>query len=194
LLSALPQPRQASQPPQMERQDTGFPGLFRLQTRVFRDLRGLFVKTFHADLYRSLGVEFHPREEFYSISRKGVVRGMHVQVPPSAHAKLIYCLAGRVLDVVLDLRRKSPTFGKTFACELGAEAGELLFIPVGFAHGFLALEENSLMVYLTDTVHDPAHDVGIAWDSFGFDWTVKAPLLSDRDKGFQRWEDFSSPF
>src|SRR6266404_3584483 len=103
-----------------EKLATGFPGLLVLQPRIFEDRRGLFVKTFHADLFRELGISFDLREEFYSISAKGVLRGMHFQLPPAAHSKLVYCLGGRVLDVMLDMRRSSPTFGRAFSCELDA--------------------------------------------------------------------------
>jgi dTDP-4-dehydrorhamnose 3,5-epimerase len=173
---------------------TGFPGLMLLRPRIFQDSRGLFVKTFHADLFRELGISFDPREEFYSTSAKGVLRGMHFQLPPAAHAKLVYCLGGRVLDVVLDMRRSSPAFGRSFSCELDTVRREMLFIPAGFAHGFLALEDNSLMVYKTGAVHTPACDSGISWNSFGFEWPVKSPVLSERDSRFVAWQDFSSPF
>lgn len=173
---------------------TGFPDLMLLRPQLFQDSRGIFVKTFHADLFRQLGIAFDPREEFYSISARGVLRGMHFQVPPAAHAKLVYCLGGRVLDVVLDLRRSSPVFGRSFSCELDAARRELLFIPAGFAHGFLSLDDNSLMVYKTNVVHTPACDTGIAWNSFGFEWPTASPVLSERDRRFAAWRDFSSPF
>src|SRR5262245_43181843 len=126
---------------------TGFPGLVLLRPRLFQDQRGLFVKTFRADEFHSLGIPFAPREEFYSISAKNVLRGMHFQLPPAAHAKLVYCLSGRVLDVVLDMRRSSPCFGKTFSCNLDDKTRELLFVSVGFTHGFLWLDDISFMVY-----------------------------------------------
>src|SRR5204863_1808973 len=114
-------------------------------------------------------------------SAKGVVRGMHFQVPPAAHAKLVYCAHGRVLDVVLDMRRQSPRFGQVFSRELDAAKSELLFIPAGLAHGFLSLEDDSLMVYKTDHVYAAEHDQGIAWDSFGFKWPLdQPPIMSDR--------------
>jgi len=119
---------------------------------------------------------------------------MHFQLPPAAHAKLVFCLSGRVLDVVLDMRRNSATFGRSFGCCLETARAELLFIPAGFAHGFLALEDRSLMVYSTDAVHTPACDTGVAWNSFGFDWPVASPVLSERDRRFQSWREFSSPF
>src|SRR2546423_14015088 len=116
---------------------TGFPGLALRRPRIFEDARGLFVKTFHADLFRELGISFDPREEFYSTSAKGVLRGMHFQLPPAAHAKLVYCLGGRVLDVVLDMRRSSAAFGRAFSCELDAVRREPLVIPGGLCRGFL---------------------------------------------------------
>ncbi len=173
---------------------TGFPGLCVLQPRLFEDQRGTFVKTYHQGLFADLGISFTPREEFYSISHRGVLRGMHFQLPPAAHSKLVYCTRGRVLDVVVDLRRGSPAFQQTFSRELSGAAPELVFIPVGFAHGFLSLEDNSLMYYATDHGHSPQHDAGIAWNSFGFDWPIMQPLLSQRDQKFQGFNDFSSPF
>jgi dTDP-4-dehydrorhamnose 3,5-epimerase len=177
-----------------EIEDTALPGLRVLRPRLFRDARGEFVKTYHAGLFRELGIPFAPAEEFFSVSHKDVVRGMHFQNPPHAHAKLVYCAAGRVLDVVVDLRRESPAFGRHAARELSAANREMFFIPEGFAHGFLSLEDDTMMVYQTSTVHAPASDAGILWDSFGFDWPVRGPLVSDRDRGFPPLAGFDSPF
>ncbi len=178
----------------MELVSTELPGLQVIRPRIFRDERGSFVKTFHADRFRELGLDFEPREEFFSTSVRGVLRGMHFQVPPAAHAKLVYCIVGRILDVVLDLRKDSPTFGRSCARELSAANREMVFIPVGFAHGFLALTEDATMVYQTATVHSPAHDSGVHWNGFGFDWPVQTPILSERDKKFPALRDFLSPF
>jgi dTDP-4-dehydrorhamnose 3,5-epimerase len=173
---------------------TELPGLQLIRPHIFKDARGSFVKTFHADQFRELGLDFEPREEFFSTSAKGVLRGMHFQLPPAALAKLVYCIVGRVLDVVLDLRKKSPTFGRNYVHELNATNCEMLFIPVGFAHGFLALEDNATMVYQTSTVHSPPHDAGVRWDSFGFDWPVKSPTLSEHDKKLPALRELNSPF
>lgn len=178
----------------MELVPTELPGLQIIRPRIFQDARGSFVKTFHRDAFHELGLDFEPREEFFSTSAKNVLRGMHFQLPPVALAKLVYCIVGRVLDVVLDLRKNSPTFGCCCARELSASNREMLFIPVGFAHGFLALEDNATMVYQTSTVHSPAHDAGVRWDSCGFDWPLPNPQLSERDKKFPALADFSSPF
>ena len=178
----------------MELVPTELPGLQLIRPRIFQDARGSFVKTFHCNSFRELGLDFEPHEEFFSTSAKGVLRGMHFQLPPAAHAKLIYCIVGSVLDIVLDLRRESPTSGRCCKRELNAANREMLFIPVGFAHGFLALEDGATMVYQTSTIHSPAHDAGVRWDSFGFDWPVKSPILSERDQKFPPLRDFISPF
>jgi dTDP-4-dehydrorhamnose 3,5-epimerase len=174
--------------------ETTLPGVRVLQPRLFEDVRGRFVKTYQADAFQAAGIDFVPHQEFYSVSTRGVLRGMHFQVPPAAHQKLVYCSRGRVLDVVLDLRKGSPGFGHAYSRELTAETAELLFIPKGLAHGFLALEDDSTMVYQMDTVYTPECDAGILWNSFGFDWPVAKPILSERDKAFPGFTSFVSPF
>lgn len=169
-------------------------GVRLFEPRVFHDQRGDFVKTFHVEAYAELGINFTVAEEFYSVSRKNVLRGMHFQLPPHDHAKVVYCVAGRVLDVVLDLRKNSSTFGKSLGVEMGVGEHRILYIPPGFAHGFLALEDNSLMIYQTSTTHAPSHDAGIRWDSFGFEWPVQQPIISDRDAAFGTFAGYSSPF
>jgi len=173
---------------------TELDGVRVIRPRIFEDGRGSFVKTFHAAAFREANLAFEPQEEFFSTSAKNVLRGMHFQVPPAAHAKLAYCIAGRALDVVLDLRKQSPTFGRSHARELNDKNREILFVPVGCAHGFLALEDGTTMVYQTSTVHAPAQDAGVRWDSFGFKWPVRDPILSDRDRKFPALADFPSPF
>jgi dTDP-4-dehydrorhamnose 3,5-epimerase len=172
---------------------TELDGVFILKPNVFEDARGSFVKTYHEDLFTSCGIKFAPKEEFFSVSRKGVLRGMHFQRPPAAHDKLVYCPVGKVLDVVLDLR-SSAKRGRFISRELSASNREMLFIPQGCAHGFVALEGDSMMVYQTSTVHSPAHDAGVLWNSFGFEWPVKNPVLSERDQKFPALSDFESPF
>ena len=174
--------------------ETSLAGLKLIQPRIFTDLRGTFVKTFHAGLFEQLGMEFQPKEEFFSVSHRNVVRGMHFQLPPDAHSKLVYCVAGRVLDVVVDLRKASPTFGRHASRELSAVNREMFFIPVGFAHGFASLADGSVMVYQTSTVHAPECDAGILWNSFGFEWPFLDPIISDRDRALPTMESYSSQF
>jgi dTDP-4-dehydrorhamnose 3,5-epimerase len=173
---------------------TELDGVVRLQPAVFNDDRGSFVKTFHRDQFRELGLEFEAREQFFSTSHCDVIRGMHFQVPPADHAKLVFCLQGMVVDVVLDLRKASRTFRKFTACELSEANRSCLFIPRGCAHGFISITEPSLVMYQTSTVHDPSRDAGVRWDSFGFAWPGVTPILSARDRAFPTLADFVSPF
>jgi dTDP-4-dehydrorhamnose 3,5-epimerase len=179
--------------PPIEAIATPLPGLFVLRPRIFTDHRGAFIKTYHRDLFRDLGIAFTPAEEFFSTSRRNVVRGMHFQTPPAAHDKLVYCVAGSVLDVVVDLR-KGADYGRVFSQPLDETRREMLFIPQGCAHGFLAVSESATLVYQTATVHTPACDGGVLWSSLDFDWPVTAPILSERDQAFPKVADFATPF
>ena len=159
----------------------------------FEDNRGCFVKTYHEGVCSALGVNLELREEFYSISKKNVVRGMHFQLPPHAHEKLVYCIHGAVRDVLLDLRH-GDSYGRVASAELSGENGHLIFIPKGIAHGFVALIDETLMLYKTSTVHASEFDCGVRWDSFGFDWGVVQPIMSVRDQQHTAFGDFVSPF
>ncbi len=167
-----------------------------LRPFVFEDSRGNFVKPFHEDQLAAHGIQMTVREEFFSTSAAMVLRGMHFQTPPHAHQKIVYCITGRVLDVLLDLRKNAPTFGQAVGFELSAANRHIVHIPVGFAHGFLSLEDNSCLVYKTDAVHAPANDAGILWNSFGFDWPLHGmtPTISARDLAHPHFVDFASPF
>lgn len=176
--------------------DEPLPGIKVLKPFVFEDKRGNFVKPFHEGQLAEHGINLALREEFFSTSQKNVLRGMHFQVPPHAHQKLVHCITGAVLDVVLDLRRGSVTYGQSAVIEMSATNRYLVHIPVGFAHGFLSLEEDSCLVYKTDCVHQPDSEGGVLWDSFGFNWQVNVQdmILSERDAQFVALDDFESPF
>jgi dTDP-4-dehydrorhamnose 3,5-epimerase len=177
----------------VELQDTGIAGCFLMKPRVMGDARGWFAKTLHNELFEQLGLRTDWREEYFSTSARGVLRGMHFQLPPAEHAKMVFCVAGEVLDVIVDLRRGSPTEGQARSFTLaGPETG--LYIPAGCAHGFLSKSENSIMFYKVTSVYAPQADAGIAWDSFGFDWGMADPILSDRDKQHPPLAQFDSPF
>ena len=169
------------------------PGCSLLKPKFFFDNRGGFVKTYHTEIYQELGVDFQVREEFFSKSDLHVVRGMHFQLPPNAHDKLVYCTQGEALDVLLDLR-KGPGYGQVASCKLNPENGHLIYIPQGIAHGFIALKKDTLMLYKTSTVHSPESDCGIRWNSFGFEWGVNQPIISQRDQQHLEFDNFDSPF
>jgi dTDP-4-dehydrorhamnose 3,5-epimerase len=163
---------------------------------VHSDERGRFVKNFHARELAEAGLRFELREEFHSVSERGVLRGMHFQSPPCAHQKLVSCLAGSVLDVLVDLRRQSETFGESCSLELSAARPQMLWVPIGFAHGFVSLEDGSCVTYKTDNEHAPLYDCGIRWDSFGFDWPLapEESIISPRDRAHPALAEFASPF
>lgn len=178
----------------MEIIPTPLTGLVVLRPKVFLDARGAFLKTFHAGQFRDLGLEFQPAEVFCNVSHRGVIRGLHFQLPPATQARLVTCLSGRLLDVMLDLRRDSATYGQVFSRELDDASREMIFIPAGFAHGFQALTDNTVMLYHANPVHSPAHDTGLRWDSFGFNWPLAEPVVSGRDLAFPAFAEFNSPF
>ncbi len=170
------------------------PGVLRLRLRTHEDRRGSFVKTYVASAYAALGIQLHVGEEFYSVSGRNVVRGMHFQLPPHHHMKIVYCPVGAARDVLLDLRA-GPGYGRSVEILMSARDPAVLVIPPGIAHGFLSLEEGTLMVYKTSTEYYPAADSGIRWDSFGHDWRLtSAPVVSDRDAQLGSFCDFVSPF
>ena len=139
-------------------------------------------------------VQFKQSNE--SVSRAGVLRGMHFQIPPRGQGKLVRVTRGRVLDVAVDLRKESSTFGQHVAVELSAENRWQLWIPVGFAHGFLALEDGSTLQYnCTDTYH-PESEQSLAWNdpNLGIDWGVERPVVSARDQAAAAFATFESPF
>lgn len=178
----------------MEVLATKIPGCLLLQPRPFNDARGLFVKTFHVGTFRKMGLCTDWQEEFYSVSAKGALRGLHFQIPPQEHVKMVTCLAGAVFDVVVDLRRGSPTYGDHASFRLEAAHPRALYIPPGLAHGFLALSDGALVNYKVSSMHSPEHDRGIRWDSAGIDWPEGVKVVSVRDAAFPALATFDTPF
>jgi len=170
------------------------PRCYEIQPRVFEDARGRFVKVFHQDEFKKHGLETRFPEEYYSRSKRDVIRGMHCQAPPSDHVKLVYCVHGEVQDVVLDLRKGSPTYGLAEAFTLSAERGNCMYIPKGLAHGFCVTSDSAILVYKVSTVYDAQNDTGVLWSSFGFNWATSHPVISDRDASFKSLAEFDSPF
>ena len=169
------------------------PGCFLITPSIFLDQRGTLVKTYQEDLFTDLGLNFTMKEEFYTKSYKHVIRGMHFQIPPHEHEKLVCCMQGVVKDVLLDLRMGS-SYGEVASIDLSGVNPQFVFIPKGIAHGFMVLSSEALMLYKTTTPHSPESDSGILWNSFGYDWEVKNPEVSNRDKIHQKFNNFSSPF
>ncbi len=174
--------------------ETKLKGLFYIEPFYHEDERGTFVKTFNKDFFIKNDIDFRIEESYYSVSDKNVIRGMHFQVPPHDHSKIIYVNQGSLTDVVLDIRNDSETYGKYVSTLLSAENRKMLYIPSGFAHGFISHEKNTLITYLQTTQHHSDSDKGIKYDSFGYCWGTDEPVISDRDSLFPLFDKFKSPF
>ncbi|WP_249403882.1 dTDP-4-dehydrorhamnose 3,5-epimerase [Sphingomonas sp. CFBP 13720] len=170
----------------------------RIRPRRHGDARGWFTETYNRDTFAALGIACTFVQDNHSLSVPAyTLRGLHFQVPPRGQDKLVRCIRGRIFDVAVDIRRGSPTFGHWVGAELSAENGEQLFIPIGFAHGFLTLEPDCEVVYKCSDTYAPAQDGGIAWDGVGIDWPLPLgtrPELSPKDGMQPPLAGFDSPF
>lgn len=173
---------------------TSLDKLLLLESNLYKDKRGIFHKTYHEGLFLKFGLCTSWKEEFYTISKKDVIRGMHFQLPPYDHEKIVYCVKGEVTDVILDLRLNSKTYGKVESLNLKGNDGKAIYIPKGFAHGFLSKEDDTVIAYKVSSVYSHLSDTGILWDSFGFDWEIELPTLSDRDLNHLPFSKFISTF
>mgnify|MGYP000046819651 CR=1 FL=1 len=178
----------------MKVRKTNIDGLFVIDLFHAEDARGGFVKTFHASTMKESGLNTDFSESFYSINNKGVIRGMHFQTPPHDHDKLVFCNHGRLNDVILDIRKSSPTYGHFASIELSGDNHRALYLAKGLAHGFESLEDHTIMTYLTSTEHQPSHDQGIHFDSFGKKWDTQNPIINERDLSWPGLDEYDSPF
>ncbi len=174
--------------------EVNIPGVYEIEMFHAGDDRGMFVKSYHKATLEEYGLVSDFQESFYSTNKRGVIRGMHFQLPPFDHAKIVYCTNGRLMDVILDIRAGSPTYGECASIELSGDNYKAAYLPIGVAHGFCVLEDNTNMVYLTSTMYAPSADNGVKYDSFGFDWPIKSGIHSNRDLTFQSLELLDSPF
>ena len=182
----------------MEVIQTPIEGLLVIQPQVFRDARGYFVETYNEQRYREAGITAQFVQDNQSCSSFGVVRGLHFQRPPYTQAKLVCCTQGKVLDVAVDLRHDSPTFGQWYSVELTGENHLQFFIPRGFAHGFSVLSDSATFTYKCDNLYHPEADGGILLSDpdLNIDWQIPAELriLSDKDKKHPLLKDLPNIF
>lgn len=177
---------------------TEIPEVIIIEPKVFGDNRGYFLESYNQKEFESnIGaVNFIQDNESKSV--KGVLRGLHFQSPPFAQAKLVRCIKGKVLDVAVDIREGSPTYGKHVAVELSCDNKKQLFVPRGFAHGFVVLSDEAIFSYKVDNYYAPNHDSGIKWDDsdLNIDWNIDESdvSLSEKDKDLITFKDFKSPF
>ncbi len=172
-------------------------GLFIFQPRVFEDERGSFFESFqHEKFCEAIGQEILFVQDNESISHKNVLRGLHFQLPPFAQGKLVRVIKGSVLDLAVDLRKNSHTYGQHFKLILSAENKKQLWIPAGFAHGFLALENETIFAYKCTNYYHPASEQTLLWndESLTIEWECSAPIVSEKDQVGARFNEFISPF
>ena len=183
----------------MEIIKTELEGLLMVRPRVFSDSRGYFFESFsRRDFENATGCQVDFVQDNESCSQRGVIRGLHFQSPPYSQAKLVRCVSGRVLDVALDIRRSSPTFGRHFAAELSGENKLALFIPRGFAHGFAVLSDDAIFQYKCDNYYCPESEGGISIFSpeLSIDWGIDPvdAILSPKDLNYPSLNEFNTPF
>jgi len=164
---------------------TAIPGVFIVEVEVFGDRRGCFFECYRRDLFAAAGITADFIQDNQSSSRRGVLRGLHYQAPPHTQAKLVRVVSGRVLDVAVDIRLGSPTFGRHVAVELSSENHRMLYLPRGMAHGFAVLSETAVFAYKCDNIYAPSHERCIRWNdpALGIDWQIPADecILSPKD-------------
>lgn len=171
-------------------------GVLIIEPRIINDPRGYFFESFNRKSLEEHGVSIDFVQDNQSMSRKGTLRGLHFQAPPHAQAKLVRVSQGRVLDVVVDIRKNSPTYGKYFSHLLSAENNLQLLIPEGFAHGFAALENDTVFLYKCSGFYNKDSEAGIFWadGDLDIDWGIENPIVSEKDQQLPAFADFASPF
>jgi dTDP-4-dehydrorhamnose 3,5-epimerase len=179
-----------------KKSETGFDGLWLLEPAVMGDARGWFMESWSAKAFSEIGLEIPFVQDNVSYSAKNILRGLHFQTPPHAQGKLVQVLIGAVLDVAVDIRKSSATYGKAYSIELSGDNHKMLYVPPGFAHGFRVLSDSCLFSYKCAALYNRESEGGLMWNdpSFEIDWGISDPLLSDKDRNYAPFSSFISPF
>ncbi|MCF8331787.1 MAG: dTDP-4-dehydrorhamnose 3,5-epimerase [Bacteroidales bacterium] len=180
----------------MERIKTEIPDLYVVEPRVFQDDRGYFFESYNEYKLKEQGLDIKFVQDNESKSQKHVLRGLHFQKPPFAQGKLVRVIKGKVLDVAVDIRQGSPTFGRYHAVEISEENKRMFWIPPGFAHGFVTLENGTIFFYKCTDFYNKESEGSILWNDpeLNIQWGVDSPILSEKDQNAQRFSQFDSPF
>ena len=175
---------------------TDIQGLIIIEPQIFKDSRGCFFESWNAKKFKQLGISEDFVQDNQSVSSKGVLRGLHFQNPPYAQAKLVRVIEGSVLDVAVDLRKNSPTYGKHFSVILSEQNNKSFFIPKGFAHGFLSLEDNSVFNYKCSDYYNKESEGSLLWNDgdLKIDWQIDNPLISEKDLQADFFKNFKTKF
>jgi dTDP-4-dehydrorhamnose 3,5-epimerase len=172
-------------------------GVFEIQLKPIADRRGFFMRVYDDEIFSEYNMNRKWVQENHSLSvEKGIIRGFHFQFPPHAETKLVRVIAGEILDVFIDLRKDSPTFGKWDSIRLSAENKRMIYIPRGLAHGFCTLSENCQVIYKVDNYYSPESEGGIIWNDPDLDieWPVKDPILSEKDSNAKTFKEFQDKY
>lgn len=175
---------------------TPLDGLILIKPKIFYDNRGYFFESYNRKQWEETGISVDFVQDNQSLSNKNTLRGLHFQRPPYSQAKLVRVVHGSALDVMVDLRKDSPTYGKHFAVELSDKNQYQIFIPEGFAHGFLTLEDNTIFVYKCSNYYNAASEDGLMWNDpeLNIDWGIGLPVISEKDQHYLPFQEFLSPF
>lgn len=180
----------------MQFHTTPISGLMIIEPKVWRDERGYFFETYSKRVLETNGIATEFVQDNQSLSHKGTLRGLHFQAPPFAQGKLVRVVKGKVWDIAVDIRENSPTYGQYFGCELSEENNIQFWIPEGFAHGFITLEDNTIFSYMCTNYYHKDSEGGLLWndEDLAIDWGTTSPILSDKDKLLPNLKDLKSPF
>ncbi len=172
-------------------EQTSMPGVWLIKPKVFKDERGHFLETFRQEVLKKEGIHDEFVQDNISKSVKGTLRGLHYQLPPSSQAKFVMAVSGTILDVAVDMRKYSETFGEHFASELSDENRHIMYIPSGFAHGFSVLSEEATVYYKCSDYYNKEVEKGVRWDDpdLNIDWRVDNPILSNKDQSLPYLKD-----
>ena len=175
---------------------TDIQGLIIIEPQIFKDSRGAFFESWNEKKFKQLGINEDFVQDNQSVSSKGVLRGLHFQNPPYAQAKLVRVLKGSVLDIAVDLRKNSPTYGKHFSVILSEQNNKSFFIPKGFAHGFLSLEDNTVFNYKCSDYYNKESEGSLLWndEDLKIDWQIDNPLVSEKDLQADLFKNFKTKF
>ena len=169
-------------------------GVVEIIPSVFGDERGYFLESFNKNVFKENGIDVEFVQDNQSLSSKGVIRGLHFQAPPYAQDKLVRVIKGKVLDVVVDIREKSTTYGQFEIFELSSEKKNMVFVPKGFAHGFATMEDDTIFVYKCTNVYNKDSEGGFLWNSLGINWDLNNPIISEKDVLLPSFLEFETPF
>jgi len=175
---------------------TPIQGLLVLQPNVFEDERGHFFETWSKQAFKNIGLELDFVQDNQSLSQKGVLRGLHFQNPPFSQGKLVRVVKGKVLDVVVDIRKESSSYGQHFSIELSEENKTMFWLPPGFAHGFVTLEDDTIFTYKCTGVYNKESEGALLWcdSDLKINWGIDSPIVSEKDQTAPNFSNFSSQF